>query len=48
VCIVIALMVALAAARLAWKEHAKRKTTTKGSPRYEPGTPAGTLAPRTN
>jgi uncharacterized membrane protein len=48
VCIVIALMVALAAARLAWKERGKRKTTTKGAPRYEPGTPAGTLAPRTN
>ena len=48
VCIVIALMVALAAARLAWKERAGRKRTAKGTPRYESGTPAGALAPRPN
>ncbi|MGA7241365.1 MAG: acyltransferase family protein [Bryobacteraceae bacterium] len=48
VCIVIALMVALAAARLAWKDRAARKTKAKGIPAYEPRSPAGALAPRSN
>ncbi len=46
VCIVIALMVALAAARLAWKDRAARKTKAKGIPAYEPRNPAGALAAR--
>lgn len=47
VCIVIALMVALAAARLAWKDRRKEKLTF-GSTRTAPREPAGSMAPRTN
>jgi uncharacterized membrane protein len=48
VCIVTALMVALAAARLAWKDRAARKNAAGGTPVYEPGNAAGTLVTRAN
>ena len=52
VCIVAALMVALAAARLAWKERARLKAMPKGIPSYDTATtPAespGTMATRSH